>query len=78
MQYNFKTAQEIATLLQVTGEYFHRNIKLKIKQDFRSELEQAGIANPDILLSSDNFIRLAHPKNKDNFIDTELKLTDYH
>ncbi len=78
MQYNYKTAQEIATLLQVTVEYFHRDIKLKIKQDFKSKLKKAGIENPDILLSSDNFIRLAHPKNKDNFIDTELKLTDYH
>lgn len=78
MQYNYKTAQEIATLLQVTVEYFHRDIKLKIKQDFKSELKKAGIENPDILLSLDNFIRLAHPKYKDNFIDTELKLTDYH
>ncbi|MDI9880318.1 hypothetical protein [Flectobacillus longus] len=78
MQYNYKTAQEIATLLQVTVEYFHRDIKLKIKQDFKSELKKAGIENPDILLSLDNFIRLAHPKDKDNFIDTELKLTDYH
>ena len=78
MQYNYKTAQEIATLLQVTVEYFHRDIKLKIKQDFKSELKKAGIENPDILLSLDNFIRLAHPKDRDNFIDTELKLTDYH
>lgn len=45
--------------------------------DFKKELMNNGIKNPDIGLDEDNKMYLVHPLDSKNYIVTGLKIFDY-
>lgn len=67
----------LADLLDTTESNFHRDIKPLILRDFKMELIDKGIKNPDIGLAEDNKIFLVHLQNQANYIITHLKIFDY-
>lgn len=67
----------LADLLNITESNFHRDIKPMILRDFKTELINDGIKNPDIGLDEDNKIYLVHPQDPTSYIITNLKIFDY-
>jgi len=67
----------LASLLDITEREFHRNVKPIIVADFRVELRQNGIQNPDIGLDDLNNLYLVDPLDISNFIFTELNIESY-
>jgi hypothetical protein len=77
MAWKYYNNKELAGLLEVSEEDFHREIKRRIKKDFESELDSIDIRNPDILLNEDYMIRLADPRDHVNYYDTGLDFLSY-
>ena len=73
----FYSKQRIAQLLGVTETQFHREIKKIIKMDFKMELANMGVENPDILLDSNNIMTLADPSDHTIFFQTTVSIFDY-
>ena len=71
------TSEELADFLQISEEDFHREIKKLIKADFKQELKDMKIENPDILLDKEHMIYLADPRNHDIYYETEVNFYDY-
>jgi hypothetical protein len=76
----FKCCNEkyLAYLLKVDRRYFHRKIKPLIINDFKAELKQKGIENPDIGLDKTGCIYLVDPRNSKVYVDTKLSLDSYN
>ncbi|MDI1316266.1 hypothetical protein [Flavobacterium sp.] len=75
--FKFYSKEEISDLLNVDGEEFHREIKKIIKADFKAELKRINVTNPDILLDDKYKMRLADPRDHNNFYDTDLEIHEY-
>lgn len=67
----------ITKLLGVNEDVFHQEIKPGIIKDFRKELYQHKIHNPDIGLDKDRHIYLVHPLNPMNYIETRVSIFQY-
>lgn len=67
----------LADLLELTESDFHRDIKPLILRDFKKELNDNGIKNPDIGLDEDYEMYLVHPLDTTNYIITDTKIFDY-
>ena len=48
------TKSQLAKMMEVTEETFHKKIKPKIKKDFTRERMEKDIENPDIWLDEDD------------------------
>ena len=68
---------DLAQLLNVTEEDFHRKIKKMIKRDFKKELERQNFENPDIHLDENFVMRLVDPRDNTNYFDTDLDIYAY-
>jgi hypothetical protein len=68
---------ELAQLLDISVEKFHREVKALIKKDFSAELKDMDVRNPDILLNDDNTMVLVDPRNFKNYFVTELSIFSY-
>ena len=77
MPWRHHTSGELSQLLGISEEDFHRRIKKIIKRDFKVELENLEIRNPDILLDNNQMIALADPRDHNNFYVTNLELNSY-
>lgn len=64
---------QLARILDTTEKEYHRNIKPIIKRDFRQELKQKEIDNPDIGLDEDDTMYLVDPYNSANLCSNERK-----
>jgi hypothetical protein len=67
----------LADLLEITESDFHRDKKPMILRDFKKELNDSGIKNPDIGLDEDNKVYLVHPQDYTSYVITDLKIFDY-
>ncbi len=67
----------LASLLNISEKDFHRNLKPVIVADFRIELEDKGIRNPDIGLDNQNIVYLVDPSDITNFVFTKLDINIY-
>jgi hypothetical protein len=75
----FKVYDEdhLAKLLGVSRKFFHRKIKSYILADFKQELSDMGIENPDIGLDKNGLIYLIDPRDKSNYIPTLQTIESY-
>lgn len=73
----FYDEQELARRLGVDREDFHRRIKQIIIKDFKKELMEIGIRNPDIGLDENDNIYLSDPRDHSNVIPTNLNISAY-
>jgi hypothetical protein len=73
----YYSSQELAKILKVSEEDFHRQTKRLIKKDFENELKKIAVTNPDILLNENKIIFLADPRDHNNFVNTNLSIFDY-
>ncbi len=65
----------LAELFGVTKEKFHKEVKPVIFSDFKKELQEFNIKNPDIGVDENNFVFLSNP-NRTVEIATNLKMAD--
>lgn len=73
------TKSEIAKILDISEEDFHRVIKPLIKRQFREELLDImdKTDNPDIWIDDDNNIVLVSPKDNANTYNTGVSIFSY-
>ncbi len=73
------TKAELAEMLNVTEEVFHRDIKPYIKRDFRKELSNImdKTTNPDIWLDEQDNMILVNPQNVNRYYQTNLSIYSY-
>ena len=69
--------KQIADLLGITIGEFHHEVKKLIKKDFKEELAQFGVDNPDILLDEQNLMYLADSEDHNSYIETNVSIFDY-
>ena len=74
------TNTELASLLGITEERFHREVKPLIKRQFSLELREimGKTTNPDIWLDERNNIVLVHPTDEHLFFETEISISTYN
>lgn len=77
MSWRYYSNLELANLLSITEEEFHRVTKRLIKMDFRRELKQIKVKNPDIWLNKNHSIRLVDPRNSNNYDGTDIDIYSY-
>ena len=77
MAWRHFTSEELSLLLGISEEEFHRKVKKMIKRDFKSELKELNVNNPDILLDENQIMRLADPRDHSNFYTTNLDINSY-
>ena len=77
MSWKHYTSKELAGLLNVTEQEFHRKIKRMIVRDFKAELKELNVENPDIFLDENNCILLVDPKKSEKYLLTELSIYSY-
>jgi hypothetical protein len=76
MPVNFYSTEFLAKKFKVDRRKFHREIKQIIINDFKRELLEEGIKNPDIGLDENNNIYLAD-SNHSTVIETNLNISAY-
>lgn len=76
MNITYYDSEELAKKFGVSKREFHREIKTYIVTDFRKELDDNNISNPDIGLDSNNNIYLSDT-NHTVIMETELNVSDY-
>ncbi len=77
MPWRFHSNNELAAILGISVEEFHRNTKKLIKRDFKKELEIMHVTNPDILLDENMKMAIADPRDHTNFFVTDLEISAY-
>jgi hypothetical protein len=77
MAWRYYSKRELANLLNVSGEHFHKEIKKIIKRDFKKEMKPYGFDNPDILLNEDHIMALADPDDHNVFFETPVSIFAY-
>ena len=77
MAFRYYSKEELAKLLGVSVEDFHRYAKRCVKSDFKSELQAIEVDNPDIWLNKDYEMRLVDPGDSSNYHDTSLDFRLY-
>lgn len=76
MNVRFYDSSELGKIFGVTPRQFHREIKTYIVNDFKPELKEKNINNPDIGLDSDNYIYLSDSSHQ-IIIETKMTVEDY-
>lgn len=76
MKIKFLDSNELARVFGVTRREYHREIKTYIMSDFRDELNEIDINNPDIGIDENNFLYLSDSKHE-KIIPTNLTVEDY-
>jgi len=69
--------QYLADLLEINERIFHREVKPLILADFKTELKNIKVQNPDLGLDEDYKIYLVDPRNSLNYIETGISIFDY-
>ena len=77
MSWRYYSNDELADLLEITEEEFHRVVKRLIKRDYKRELKQMNVKNPDIWLNKNHIIRLVDPRDFTTFFGTALDIYSY-
>ena len=76
MKIKFPDSNELGGIFGVTRREYHRKIKPYILSDFRDELNEKAINNPDIGIDQNNFIYLSDSKHEE-IITTNQSVEDY-
>jgi hypothetical protein len=64
----------LANKLGISRRDFHRSIKPFIIRDFKKELHEGAIHNPNIGLDKEGFIYLVDPRDKTIYLETKLSI----
>jgi len=75
--FKYCSEKHLASILKVDRRYFHREIKPLIIRDFKTELKQKSIENPDIGLDKNGCIYLIDPRNSKIYVETKLPIDSY-
>lgn len=75
--FKYCNEKRLAYILKVDRRHFHRKIKPLIINDFKGELKQKNIENPDIGLDRNGYIYLVDPRNSKIYIKTNLHIDSY-
>lgn len=67
----------IADRLGVEKRHFHCSIKPLIKRDFKAELKEKTIDNPDIGLDKNGSIYLVDPRDSKIYVKTDVNIELY-
>lgn len=76
MKIKFPDANELGRIFGVSRREYHRQIKPFIVSDFKDELNEMHINNPDIGIDENKFIYLSDSNHK-KIISTNLTIEDY-
>lgn len=76
MKITYYDSEALAKKFGMSRRDFHRKIKTYIVSDFKKELDEKNISNPDIGLDSQNNIYLSDTDHSE-VIPTDLNVTDY-
>ena len=76
MNIRFPDSNEIARIFGVCRRDYHRYIKTYIVSDFRQELNELNINNPDIGIDDNRYLYLSD-SNHEIIISTNLTIEDY-
>lgn len=77
MSFKYKSPKEIARLLHISQEYFHRHLKPAILRKISSTVLRRLGTNPDIYLSANGMIQLVSRITKGVSYDTGLNIWDF-
>jgi RHS repeat-associated protein len=71
------TFQDVLKVLNLTVRDFHRKVKPEILTDFRTELRNTGVKNPDIAMNPNGNIIFRDPVSKRTILETSVPMSSY-